>query len=89
MQMFNQAACSSFLFWSIATFFIAFWHDLVWSTFVLSGIQILMAHPVNLMSYIVGLIVIVMSDSTSQVLDPNDTSMTFSNQFMQSQSVPS
>ncbi|KAF0532777.1 hypothetical protein F8M41_010975 [Gigaspora margarita] len=88
MQMFNQSACSSFIFWSIATFFAAFWHDLIWSTFVLSGIQILMACPVTLVSYIVGLIVIAMSDSRSQGFDPSEISMTFSNQFMQSQSAP-
>ncbi|CAG8788035.1 27743_t:CDS:2, partial [Dentiscutata erythropus] len=58
MQMFNQAAYFSFVFWSGATFFIAIWHDLVWSTLVLSEIQIIMACPVTVASYIVGMIVI-------------------------------
>ncbi|CAG8725760.1 17412_t:CDS:2 [Dentiscutata erythropus] len=87
MQMFNQSAFSSFLFWSVATFFIAFCHDLVWSTLALSEIQIIMACPVTIVSYIVAMIVIAVSDLRNQDSNPDDVSIaTYSNQFMRSQS---
>ncbi|CAG8794847.1 4322_t:CDS:2, partial [Racocetra persica] len=58
MQMFNHSALFSFIFWSVATFVVAVWHDLVWSTLALSKFQIIMACPVTVCSYIVAMIVI-------------------------------
>jgi hypothetical protein len=35
--MFNHSALMTFTFWSLTSFILAFWHDQIWSTLLLSA----------------------------------------------------
>ncbi|CAB4433853.1 unnamed protein product [Rhizophagus irregularis] len=62
MKMFNNSALMTFTFWSLTSFILAFWHDLIWSTLFLSKIQAFIANISTNLIILTVLIVILLSE---------------------------
>ncbi|CAI2182368.1 15447_t:CDS:2, partial [Funneliformis geosporum] len=66
MKIFNYSAIMTFAFWSFTSFFLAFWHDTIWSTIVLSKIQAFIANINTNLIFLVVLIGILQSELVHQ-----------------------
>ncbi|CAG8543744.1 9633_t:CDS:2 [Funneliformis mosseae] len=62
MKIFNYSAIMTFVFWSLTSFVLAFWHDTIWSTIVLSKIQAFLANINTNLIFLVVLIGILQSE---------------------------
>ncbi|RIA83799.1 hypothetical protein C1645_833246 [Glomus cerebriforme] len=62
MQTFNYSALMAFMFWSFTSFVLAFWHDQIWSTMILSKIQAFIANISTNLMILTVLIVILLSE---------------------------
>ncbi|UZO12088.1 uncharacterized protein OCT59_003638 [Rhizophagus irregularis] len=62
MKIFNHSALMTFAFWSLSSFILAFWHDQIWSTLLLSKIQAFIANISTNLIILTVLIVILLSE---------------------------
>jgi hypothetical protein len=62
MKIFNHSALMTFAFWSLTSFILAFWHDQIWSTILLSKIQAFIANISTNLIILTVLIVISLSE---------------------------
>ncbi len=81
MQIFNYTAVMTFAFWSLTTFILAFWHDTIWSTMILSQIQAFISNISTNVIFLVILIGILMSELVHKDQNSLDVTKAESNQL--------